>query len=186
MEKNDKYLPRLLEVYRKEIIAKMKEKLGYTNTMAVPHLVKIVVNMGVGEGTNDPKVTEKCAEELAMITGQKAKICRARKFISNFKLKKNAPIGCCVTLRGSRMYEFLDRLITITTPRIRDFHGFSSKSFDGRGNYTFGLTEQSVFPEIAMDKVTRTQGMNITVCTSAKTDKEALELLKLIGFPFRR
>jgi len=182
----EKYIPRLLQQYRDEVVAKMKEKFGYKNSLAVPKLVKIVINMGVGAAITDPKLTEKAAEELAIIGGQKAKICRSRKPISNFKLKKGVPVGCCVTLRRYRMYEFLDRFITVASPRIRDFRGLSPNSFDGSGSYTFGLTEQHVFAELEPDKITRAQGMNITINTSAKTDKEAKELLSLLGFPFRR
>ncbi|UCG35132.1 MAG: 50S ribosomal protein L5 [Candidatus Omnitrophota bacterium] len=182
----EKYLPRLLSLYQEQIVAGMKEKFGYTNKLAVPRLVKIVVNMGIGEGTSDSKLVDKASEELALITGQKAKITRARKPISNFKLRKGAPIGCCVTMRRYRMYEFLDRLITVAIPRIRDFRGFSGNAFDGNGNYTFGLLEQSVFAEVEIDKVSRTQGMNISIHTTAKTDEEAKELLKLFGFPVRR
>ena len=182
----DKYIPRLLEVYRKEISAQLKSKFGYNNDFAIPRLRKIVVNMGVGAGITDAKLVERASEELAAITGQKAKITRARKPISNFKLRKGVAIGCCVTMRRYRMYEFLDRIITVAMPRIRDFRGFSAHSFDGNGNYTFGLTEQSIFAELDVDKITRAQGMNITINTSANTDEEAKELLKLLGFPFRR
>lgn len=182
----EKYIPRLLSLYRQEIVSKMREKLAYKNDLAVPRLVKIVVNMGVGAAITDPKLTEKASEELALITGQKAKICRSRKPISNFKLKKDVPIGCCVTMRRYRMYEFLDRLITTAIPRIRDFRGFAPSSFDDRGSYTFGLTEQNVFPEVELDKITRTQGMNITIVTNAKSKKEAKELLTFFGFPFRK
>jgi len=182
----EKYIPRLLQQYRDEVIAKMKEKFGYKNSLAAPKLLKIVINMGVGAAITDPKLTEKAAEELAIIGGQKAKICRSRKPISNFKLKKGVPVGCCVTLRRYRMYEFLDRFITVASPRIRDFRGLSPNSFDRSGSYTFGLTEQNVFAELEPDKITRAQGMNITINTSAKTDKEAKELLSLLGFPFRR
>ncbi|MFA6281353.1 MAG: 50S ribosomal protein L5 [Candidatus Omnitrophota bacterium] len=182
----EKYLPRLLKDYRETVIPKMQEKFGYKNRLAVPKLIKIVINMGVGAAITDPKLTEKAAEELAIISGQKAKICRSRKPISNFKLKKGVPVGCCVVMRRYRMYEFLDRFITVASPRIRDFRGFSPNSFDGGGGYTFGLTEQNVFAELEADKITRAQGMNITLHTSAKTDKEARELLTLLGFPFRR
>lgn len=182
----EKYIPRLLKLYREEIISKMREKFGYKNNLAVPKLEKIVINMGVGAAINDPKLTEKAADELAIISGQKAKICRSRKPISNFKLKQGLAIGCCVTLRHYRMYEFLDRFITVAAPRIRDFRGLPSNSFDGRGGYTFGLTEQNMFAELEPDKITRAQGMNISIETSAKTDKEAKELLSLLGFPFRR
>lgn len=182
----EKYLPRLLKDYRETVIPKMKEKFGYKNVLAVPRLLKIVINMGVGAAITDPKLTEKAAEELAIISGQKAKICRSRKPISNFKLKKDVPVGCCVILRRYRMYEFLDRFITVASPRIRDFRGFSPNSFDGGGGYTFGLTEQNVFAELEADRITRAQGMNITLHTSAKNAKEAKELLTLLGFPFRR
>lgn len=181
----DKYIPRLLKMYRDEIVPKMKEKFGYKNGFAIPRLQKIVINMGVGEAINDPKVTEKAAEELARISGQKAKICRSRKPISNFKLKKGVPIGACVTLRRYRMYEFLDRFISTASPRIRDFRGFSAHSFDGRGNYTFGLTEQNIFVEVEVERITRMQGMNITLQTSARTDKEAEALLRFFGFPLK-
>jgi len=181
-----KYIPRLLTIYREEIVPQLKDKLHSENNLAVPRLIKIVVNMGVGEAASDSKIIEKAAEELGVITGQKAKICRSRKAISNFKLRAGQAIGCCVTLRKNMMYEFLDRLITVSIPRIRDFRGFSSKSFDKRGNYTFGLSEQGIFPEINLDKVGRTQGMNICINTSAINDEGARELLKSFGFPFRR
>jgi len=182
----EKYIPRLLKIYREEIIPRMVEKFSYKNKLAVPRLLKIVVNMGIGEATANPSLVEKHAQELALITGQRPKITRARKAISNFKLKKGMAIGCCVTLRRYRMYEFLDRLIVTAIPRIRDFRGFSPHSFDGRGNYSFGVSEQTIFPEVNLDKVERTQGLNITICTSAKTDEEAFWLLKFFGFPFRQ
>ena len=178
--------PRLLTMYRENIMVQLKDKLGYNNDFAVPKLIKIVINMGIGAATSDVKIVEKAAEELALISGQKAKICRSRKPISNFKLRKGLPIGCCVTLRKKMMYEFLDRLITIAIPRIRDFRGLPGNSFDGNGNYTFGLSEQSIFPELNLDKISRTQGMNISIHTSANTDEEAKELLRSFGFPFRR
>ncbi len=181
-----KYIPRLLTIYREQIVSQLKDKLNSKNDLAVPRLIKIVVNMGVGEAVSDSKIIEKAAEDLGVITGQKAKICRSRKAISNFKLRQGQSVGCCVTLRKNMMYEFLDRLITVAMPRIRDFRGFSSKSFDGRGNYTFGLSEQGIFPEINLDKVGRTQGMNICINTSATNDEGARELLKSFGFPFRR
>jgi len=183
--RND-YIPRLLISYREEIIPKMKEKFGYDNILAIPRLSKIVINMGIGSAGGDIKVIEKLARDLSAITGQHPKITRPKKPISNFKIKKGMAIGCCVTLRRYRMYEFLDRLISVAIPRIKDFRGFSSASFDGMGNYTFGLTEQIIFPEIDIDKVEKTQGMNITINTSADTDEEAKELLLLFGFPFRR
>jgi len=186
MEENkEKYTPRLVKLYKESIVSELKSKLGYKNDLAVPRILKIVLNMGVGATTSDVKVMDQASQELAAITGQKAKICRSRKPISNFKLRKGLPIGCCVTLRKRMMYEFLDRLITVAIPRIRDFRGIPANSFDGNGNYTFGLSEQNIFPEINLDKVSRTQGMNITINTSAKTDKEAKELLKLFGFPFK-
>jgi len=186
MSSQEKYIPRLLEDYRINVVPKMTEKFGYKNPMSVPRLDKIVINMGIGEAINDQKLVEAAAADMAMLSGQKAKICRARKAVSNFKLRKGLAIGCCVNLRGARMYEFLDRLITVAIPRIRDFRGYSSHSFDGSGNYTFGLLEQTIFPEVSTDKVTRTQGMNITIATTAKTDDEGKELLRLFGFPFRR
>jgi large subunit ribosomal protein L5 len=181
----EKYIPRLLKIYREEIVSKLMQKFSYKNKLQAPKLLKIVINMGVGQATSDPKLVEKAAHDLGLITGQKAKITRARKPISNFKIRKGMAIGCCVTLRRYMMYEFLDRLITVAIPRIRDFRGFSPNSFDGRGNYTFGISEQTVFAEINLDKVEKTQGMNITICTSARRDEEARELLKLLGFPFR-
>lgn len=180
------HIPRFAKLYKESIVPEMKQKFGHKNSLEVPKILKIVVNMGVGDTTSDVKIMDKAAQELAAITGQKAKICRARKHISNFKLRKGLPIGCCVTLRRKMMYEFLDRFITVAAPRIRDFRGISSNSFDGRGNFTFGLTEQSIFPEINLDKISRTQGMNITIQTNANTDEEAKELLKLFGFPFRK
>lgn len=182
----EKYVPRFLKLYREQIVSHLKSKFGYKNDLAVPKLIKIVINMGVGAALTDSKILEKVAEELAMITGQKAKICRARKAISNFKVKENAAIGCCVTLRKSRMYDFFDRLITVAVPRIRDFRGLPGNAFDGQGNYNFGLTEQSIFPEVQLDKISRTQGMIISIHTSAKTDAEAKELLVSFGFPFRK
>lgn len=183
---NEKYIARLLTFYRDEVVSKMMDKFGYSNRLAVPRLNKIVINMGVGAATTDSKLTESAAEQLAQISGQKAKICKSRKPISNFKLREGLAIGCCVTLRKARMYEFLDRLITVAMPRIRDFRGFSPKSFDGKGNYTMGLVEQNIFTELNLDRVTRAQGMNITFQTSAETDEEARELLQLFGFPFKR
>ncbi|MFH1505187.1 MAG: 50S ribosomal protein L5 [Candidatus Omnitrophota bacterium] len=185
-EVKEKYTPRFMELYRDNIVPELKKKFGYKNHLAVPRILKIVVNMGVGGTTSDAKIMDKAAQELSMITGQKAKICRSRKAISNFKLREGLPIGCCVTLRRKRMYEFLDRFITVAAPRIRDFRGLPSNSFDGQGNYTFGLSEQGIFPEIDVDRISRTQGMNITLNTNAKTDGEAKELLKMFGFPFRK
>ncbi|MDD5069306.1 MAG: 50S ribosomal protein L5 [Candidatus Omnitrophica bacterium] len=182
----EKYIPRLLKRYREEIVPKMKEVFGYTNDLAVPRLEKISINMGVGAAMNDQKIIERAAEELSMISGQKAKICKAKKPISNFKLREGVAIGCCVLLRRYRMYDFLDRMISVAMPRIRDFRGFSVKSFDNQGNYNFGLVDQMIFPEINVDKASRTQGMNITIVTTAKTDEEAKQLLTLMGFPFKK
>jgi len=180
-----KYKPRLLQDYRDRIVPAMKKEFNYSNNLAVPRLLKIVINMGVGEAVTDQKVIEKCVKELSMIAGQRPKINKCRKAISNFKIKKGMNLGCNVTLRRYRMYEFLDRLISVAAPRIRDFRGFTPRAFDGHGNYTFGLREQNIFPEVEVDKLDRAQGMDITIVTSAKTNKEALALLKLIGFPFK-
>lgn len=178
--------PRLLEKYRNEIIPKMLETFPLKNRFAVPHLEKIVINMGVGEALQDIKILDKSMEELATITGQKPILRRAKKAIANFKIKQGAPIGCKVTLRRRIMYEFLDRLISIALPRIRDFRGISSDAFDEAGNYTLGITEQSIFPEIDYDRVSRVQGMDITfVIKNAKSKEQARELLKLFGMPFR-
>ena len=177
--------PRLLERYRNEIIPKMQEKFGLKNRFAVPRLEKIVVNMGVGEAINDIKILDKCESEMALITGQKPEIRRARKAISNFKLKKGQPVGCKATLRRARMYEFLDRLVNIALPRIRDFHGLPLDSFDGAGNYTFGIRDQVIFPEIEYDRITRTQGMDVTiVIKNAKSPDLGRELLRQFGLPF--
>ncbi len=178
-------VPRLLEKYRNEIIPQMQKTTEFKNKYAVPYLEKIVVNMGVGEAIGDIKILDKCMEEMALICGQKPIIRRARKAISNFKLKKGQPVGCKVTLRRARMYEFLDRLINIALPRIRDFRGLSSNSFDKAGNYTFGISEQVIFPEIDYDKITRTQGMDITiVIKNAEPRGFAYQFLKLFGMPF--
>jgi len=182
----ENHLPRLLVEYRETIAPKMKEVFGYKNILSAPRLLKIAINMGVTGATADTKLVARAAEDLALIAGQKAKITHARKPISNFKIRENMPLGCCVILRRYRMYEFLDRLISVAIPRIRDFRGLSKSSFDGSGNYTFGLTEQTIFPEINVDRTEKMQGMDITFNTSANTDDEARELLKLFGFPFRR
>jgi large subunit ribosomal protein L5 len=182
----EKYTPRLKERYKDQIIAQLSEEFGYGNAMQIPKLEKIVINMGVKEGPSDIKILEQCAEELALITGQKPVICRSKKAISAFKLRENAPIGLKVTLRKARMYEFLDRLINIAMPRIRDFQGFSDRSFDGRGNFSIGLTEQTVFPEVHFDKVKKMQGMDITFVTTATNNREAKRLLELLGFPFKK
>ncbi len=176
----------LKERYKKEIIPGMMKKFGYKNPMQVPHLVKLVVNRGVGEATANPKAIDISVAEIAAITGQKPVVTKSKKSISGFKLKENTPIGCVVTLRGQRMYDFLDKLVNISLPKIRDFRGISPKSFDGHGNYTLGIKEQLIFPEIEYDKVDKVRGMDITIVTNAKKDEEALELLTLIGFPFRK
>ncbi len=178
--------PRLLERWRKEIIPVMMKRFGYKNAMQVPFIEKISVNVGVGEAVQDPKILDGIVNELALLTGQHPVVTKARKSISNFKLREGMPVGVRVTLRRSRMYEFFDRLINAAVPRIRDFRGFGEKSFDGRGNYTFGVKEQIIFPEIDVDKVSRIYGMDITIVTTADTDEEAYELLKNFGFPFVR
>jgi large subunit ribosomal protein L5 len=177
--------PRLKGRYKSEIAPALKSKFGYKNSMQVPTLTKVVVNMGVGEAARDSKLIEGAIRDLATITGQRPQVTRSRKSIAQFKLRENMPIGAHVTLRNDRMWEFTDRLLSIALPRIRDFRGLSPKQFDGRGNYTFGLTEQVVFPEIEQDKVDRTRGMDITLVTTAKTDEEGRELLRALGFPFR-
>ncbi|MGH8792865.1 MAG: 50S ribosomal protein L5 [Stackebrandtia sp.] len=181
----EKVTPRLKERYRSEIAPAMKEKFGYGNPMQVPGVVKIVVNMGVGDAARDSKMINGALTDLATITGQKPQMRRAKKSIAQFKLREGMPIGAKVTLRGDRMWEFLDRLLSIALPRIRDFRGLSDRQFDGNGNYTFGLTEQSVFHEIDQDKIDRVRGMDITVVTSANTDDEGRALLKLLGFPYK-
>ncbi len=180
----DKYKARMQGIYESTIIKAMTEKFGYTNGLQVPRLEKIVINMGVGEATQDKKKLEIAASEMELIAGQKPVITKAKKSIAQFKLREGMPIGCKVTLRRERMYEFLDRLITIALPRVRDFRGLNPKSFDGRGNYAMGLKEQLVFPEISYDKIEKVRGMDIIVTTTAKTDEEARELLRLFGFPF--
>jgi len=177
---------RLRERYSKDVMPALKKEFGYTNVMAVPKITKVVVNMGLGEGTQNAKIVDTGADELGKITGQKAAITRSTKSIAQFKLRKNLPIGAMVTLRGERMYEFLDRLISIALPRVRDFRGISPKGFDGRGNYTLGLRDQLMFAEIDYMKVDKSRGMNISVVTTAKTDEEARRLLQLIGMPFRQ
>ena len=177
--------PRLKEKYRSEIAPAMKDEFGYANVMQIPGVVKVVVNMGVGDAARDGKLINGAVNDLAAITGQKPEVRRARKSIAQFKLREGMPIGARVTLRGDRMWEFLDRLISIALPRIRDFRGLSPKQFDGAGNYTFGLTEQSVFHEIDVDSIDRPRGMDITVVTSATTDDEGRALLRQLGFPFK-
>ncbi|MCB2014321.1 MAG: 50S ribosomal protein L5 [Sphingobium sp.] len=180
----DKYTPRLRTLYDEQIVKAMTEKFGYANVMQVPGIEKITLNMGVGEATQDKKRVTSAAEEMELIAGQKPVITKARKSIAQFKLREGMPIGAKVTLRRERMYEFLDRLITIAMPRIRDFRGLNPKSFDGRGNYAFGIKEQIIFPEINYDRIDKVRGMDIIVTTTAKTDEEARELLRLFGFPF--
>ncbi len=178
-------MARLLERYQKEIVAQLAGRLGRKNALSLPRLQKIVVNMGVGKALQDKNRMEQSAEQLAQITGQKAQITKAKKAVSGFRLREGNAIGCRVTLRGRRMYEFLDRLISIALPRIRDFRGVNPKSFDGHGNYSLGLSEQMVFPEIDPDKVTFTQGMDVTFVTTTNSDDEARELLRAFGMPFR-
>jgi len=180
----DKYKARMQGIYEDRIVKAMTEKFGYKNPMQVPRLDKIVINMGVGEATQDKKKVEVAAAEMELIAGQKPVIAKAKKSIAQFKLREGMPIGCKVTLRRERMYEFLDRLITIALPRVRDFRGLNPKSFDGRGNYAMGLKEQIIFPEISYDQIEKVRGMDIIVTTTAKTDDEARELLRLFGFPF--
>jgi large subunit ribosomal protein L5 len=180
----DKYTPRMRTRYDEEIVKAMTEKFGYTNRLQVPRIEKITLNMGVGEASQDKKKVQTAAEEMELIAGQKPVITKAKKSIAQFKLREGMPIGCKVTLRRERMYEFLDRLITIAMPRIRDFRGVNPKSFDGRGNYAMGLKEQIVFPEISYDKIEKVRGLDIIVTTTANTDDEARELLRLFGFPF--
>ncbi|SDY45487.1 50S ribosomal protein L5 [Herbiconiux ginsengi] len=180
-----KIQPRLKQKYQNEISAQLKKDFGFTNVHQVPGLVKIVVNTGVGEAARDGKIIDGAVKDLTAITGQKPQVTKARKSIAQFKLREGQPIGAHVTLRGDRAWEFLDRLLSLALPRIRDFRGLSDKQFDGRGNYTFGLQEQSVFHEIDQDKIDRVRGFDITVVTTAKTDDEGRALLKALGFPFK-
>jgi len=182
---SERTLPRLKQRYRDEIVAALREQFGYGNVMQVPGLTKIVVNMGVGEAARDSKLIDGAVKDLAAITGQKPSVTKARKSIAQFKLREGMPIGAHVTLRGDRMWEFLDRLLTVALPRIRDFRGLNPGQFDGRGNYTFGLTEQAMFHEIDQDKTDRVRGMDITVVTTATTDDEGRALLTALGFPFK-
>ena len=181
----EKITPRLKLRYRSEIVPALTKEFAYANPMRVPGVVKIVVNMGVGEAARDAKLIDGAVRDLSLITGQKPLVRRAKKSIAQFKLREGMPIGAKVTLRGDRMWEFLDRLLSISLPRIRDFRGLSPKQFDGHGNYTFGLTEQSVFHEIDQDRIDRVRGMDITIVTSATTDEEGRSLCKLLGFPFK-
>jgi large subunit ribosomal protein L5 len=180
------YTTVLQNKYDKEVIPAMKEKFAYKNVMEVPKLLKICLNQGVGEAVSDKKLVDKAVEEMTIITGQKAQPTMSKKAVSNFKLREDMPIGAKVTLRKERMYEFLERLINIALPRVRDFQGLNTKGFDGRGNYTMGITEQIIFPEIEIDKVNKITGMDITFVTSAKTDEECHELLKTFGIPFKK
>jgi large subunit ribosomal protein L5 len=178
-------MARLKETYNKKIVPAMTKEFGYANPMAVPKVQKISVNIGLGEATGNSKLMDGAVSELSMIAGQRPVINKARKSIAAFKLREGMAIGCSVTLRGDRMYEFLDRLVSVTLPRVRDFRGVSTKSFDGRGNYTLGIKDQLIFPEIDYNKVDKTKGMNICITTTAKTDAEGLALLKHLGMPFR-
>lgn len=176
----------LKDIYQKEAVPALMEKFKYNNIMQVPRLDKVVINMGVGEAKEDAKVLDHAVEEMALISGQKPVITRAKKSVANFKIREGMPVGCKVTLRGERMYDFLYKVMNIALPRIRDFRGVSPKSFDGRGNYTLGMQNQTVFPEIQLDKIDKVRGMDIVVATTAKTDEEARELLGLLGMPFRK
>lgn len=181
-----KYVPRFKKMYFEEILPRLKDELGLDNPMEVPRIEKIVVNMGVGEAAQDPKVLDEAIEVLRTITGQQPIIRRARKSIAGFKIRAGMPVGLKVTLRGDRMYDFLDRLISIAIPRVRDFRGLSPKQFDGQGNYTFGVKDQLIFPEVDVDRVQRQLGMDITIVTTADDDEEARKLLEAFGFPFKR
>ena len=178
-------MSRLQEQYKNEILPKLKEELGVTNTMSVPKIEKITINMGLGSALGDKKILESALEELGLISSQKPMTCLARKSVASFKLREGNAIGCKVTLRKERVYEFLDRLVNVAIPRIRDFRGLNDKSFDGRGNYNMGITEQIVFPEIEFDKVTKVRGMDIAITTNAKNDEDAKKLLAMFNFPFK-
>jgi large subunit ribosomal protein L5 len=179
-------VPRLKTQYKETIAPKLQSDLGLDNPMQIPVITKIVVNMGVGEGVTDKKAVTSAVDELSLITGQKPRVNQARKSIAGFKLREGVPVGVSVTLRGVRMWEFFDRLLAVAIPRVRDFRGLNPKSFDGRGNYTFGVTEQLIFPEIDFDSVTATRGMDITICTTATNNEDAKALLEAFGFPFRK
>jgi large subunit ribosomal protein L5 len=176
----------LREMYINECVPALKEEFGYKNVMEIPQIKKIVLNMGLGEAVQNPKIVEGAANELTMIAGQKAVITKAKKSIATFKLRIGMPIGCCVTLRGDKMYKFFNKLVNIALPRVRDFRGLSSKGFDGRGNFSMGIQEEIIFPEIDYDKIDKIKGLNITIVTSAKTDEEGALLLKLLGMPFKK
>jgi large subunit ribosomal protein L5 len=180
------YFPNLLKQYRNQVIPELRKKFSYKSIMQVPRIEKVILNMGIGEAIENSKSLEQAVEELRIITGQQPAIAKAKKAISNFKLRAGVPIGCFVTLRGWRMYEFLERLINVAIPRIRDFQGLSSSSFDGRGNFNMGIKEQIIFPEINYDKVEKIRGFNITIVTSAKNDEQAYELLSAFGMPFKK
>ena len=176
---------RLRDTYQKKVLSELMKARGYSNVFQVPRLEKIVINLGLGEAIQNPKILDSAQAELAAITGQKPVVTKARKAIANFKLRKGMPIGCMVTLRGQRMYEFLDRLVNVALPRVRDFKGLPDKAFDGRGNYSLGLREQIIFPEVDIDKVDKVKGMTISICTTAETDDEGRALLRALGMPFR-
>jgi len=178
-------MARLKELYEKEIVPQLVKDFNYKNIMEVPRLEKVVINMGMGEAVQNIKILDSAVEELAVITGQKAVITKAKKSIASFKLRQGMPIGCMVTLRKSKMYEFLDRLMNVALPRVRDFKGISGTAFDGRGNYSLGIKEQLIFPEISYDKVDKVKGLNVTIVTTAKNDEECKALLRLLGMPFR-
>lgn len=180
------YIPRLKKKYKDEVISQLMQKYQYKSIMQVPKISKIVINQGVGDAVSDKKLIDSAVDEMSRITGQKAVSTRSKKAISNFKLRENMPIGVKVTLRGDRMYEFLDRLISIALPSVRDFKGVNDKAFDGRGNYTLGITEQIIFPEIDIDKINRIAGMDITIVTTAPNDQEAYSLLSAVGLPFKK
>lgn len=179
-------VPRLAEKYQKEIVPRLQNEFGYKNVMEVPRIVKIVVNAGVGDAKQDYKMMDAAVSELETITGQHPMVKRARKSVAGFKVRAGMPVGCSVTLRGAKMWEFLDRMISLALPRIKDFQGVSSRGFDGRGNYNLGLREQLIFPEIDYDKVARVRGMNVSIVSTAKTDEEAMSLLRELGMPFSR
>jgi large subunit ribosomal protein L5 len=185
LEKDNGYAPRLKVAYEEEVVPELMEVFAYKNRLQVPRLEKVTVNMGIGEGTTSPKAVETAAGDLAIITGQRPVIIKAKRSVAGFRLRAGMTVGCKVTIRGDRMYEFLDRLLSIALPRVRDFRGLSRKSFDGHGNYSMGLEEQLIFPEIDYDKIDKVRGMDITVVTSAKTDGESEALLEALGFPFK-
>jgi large subunit ribosomal protein L5 len=180
-----KYVPRLLERYRQEVVPSLRERFGFKNSMQVPRLQKVTLNVGLGEALTNARLLESAVEELAQISGQKAVITKAKKSIANFRLREGQSIGCMVTLRRDRMWEFVDRLINVALPRVRDFRGVSPRAFDGRGNYSLGLQEQTIFPEINLDKIERIRGLNLSITTTASTDEEGHALLKELGMPFR-